>query len=78
MSNNNVINVPATATATATAEGERWVSVKTAAEFFELSTRTVERLITRGDIPVLKIGRSNRVRISDILNAASFIEAVAS
>lgn len=75
MSNNNVINIDS---AVATTEGEKWVSVKTAAEYFELSTRTVERMIARGDIPVLKIGRSNRVRISDIMKASSLIEAVAS
>lgn len=76
MSNNNVIID--SAVSTATAEGERWVSVRTAADYFELSTRTVERMIARGDIPVLKIGRSNRVRISDIMSAGSLIEAVAS
>lgn len=75
MSNNNVIND--SATATATTERERYVSVRTAAEYFELSTRTIERMISRGDIPVLKIGRSNRVRISEIMNASSLIEAVA-
>lgn len=75
MSNNNVINVES---AVATTEGERWVSVRSAAEFFELSTRTIERMIARGDIPVLKIGRSNRVRINDIMKASSLIEAVAS
>lgn len=56
--------------------GEKWVSIKTAAEHFEIGVRTVERLISAGEIPVLKIGRSTRVRISDILKACTVVPAV--
>lgn len=56
---------------------EPWVSVKTAADHFELSTRTIERMLAAGKIPVLRIGRSNRVRLSEIFSAGQLIPAAA-
>ncbi|QGU05130.1 helix-turn-helix domain-containing protein [Corynebacterium comes] len=74
MSKNNVIDI---STAIPRDGEEPWVSVKTAAAHFELSTRTVERLIAAGKVPVLRLGRANRVRLSDVLSAGQFIPAVA-
>lgn len=76
------ISVSTTATAAATRSEqadkapEPWVSVKTAAEHFELSTRTVNRLIAAGAVPVLQIGRSNRVRLSDLEATGTYFAAV--
>lgn len=55
---------------------EPWVSIKTAAEHFELSTRAVERMVAAGTIPVLKMGRATRVRLSDVEAAGTLFPAV--
>lgn len=55
---------------------EPWVSVKTAAEYFDVSTRFIDRLIAAGTVPVLKLGRSRRVRLTEIEAAGIFIPAV--
>lgn len=74
VSASNVIDI----TAAIPREGEEpWVSVKTAAAHFELSTRTIERMVSAGKVPVLRIGRANRVRLSDVLSAGQLIPAVA-
>ena len=55
---------------------EPWVSVATAAGAFEVSTRTVQRMVAAGAVPVLKIGRATRVRVSDIEKACTLFPAV--
>lgn len=66
----------ATRSEQATKAPEPWVSVKTAAEHFELSTRTIERLVAAGRVPVLQLGRANRVRLSDVEATATYYPAV--
>ena len=39
----------------------RWISVKDAAEYLAIHPVTCRRLIDRGKIPAIKIGRSVRV-----------------
>jgi len=39
------------------------VSVADAARFLSVSTRTVRRLITKGDIPIVRIGGSVRIAV---------------
>lgn len=56
---------------------EPWVSVKTAADHFDVSTRTIERMVSAGKVPVLRIGRCTRVRLSDVLSAGQVIPASA-
>ncbi|WP_145943495.1 helix-turn-helix domain-containing protein [Corynebacterium glyciniphilum] len=55
---------------------EPWVSVATAAEHFEVSTRTVHRLIAAGRVPVMKLGRATRVRLSDIEATATVLPVI--
>lgn len=55
---------------------EPWVSVATAAGAFEVSTRTIQRMVAAGAVPVLKIGRASRVRVSDIEKACTLFPAV--
>ena len=45
------------------------VSVNDAAKLMAISRRTVERLVSAGDLPrPVKIGKSSRFRIRDIIN----------
>lgn len=55
---------------------EPWVSIATAAGAFEVSTRTVQRMVAAGAVPVLKIGRATRVRVNDIEKACTLFPAV--
>jgi excisionase family DNA binding protein len=40
----------------------RLLTIRDVAEFLQVSTRTVHRLIDRGELAVIRIGRSVRVR----------------
>lgn len=53
-----------------------WVSIATAAGAFEVSIRTIQRMVAAGAVPVLKIGRATRVRVSDIEKACTLFPAV--
>ncbi|MGP5269366.1 helix-turn-helix domain-containing protein [Corynebacterium variabile] len=52
------------------------MSIATAAGAFEVSTRTVQRMVAAGAVPVLNIGRATRVRVSDIEKACTLFPAV--
>ena len=53
------------------------VSVNDAAKLMAISRRTVERLVSAGDLPrPVKIGKSSRFRIRDILNYIEKMEVV--
>ena len=53
------------------------VSVNDAAKLMAISRRTVERLVSAGDLPSpVKIGKSSRFRIRDIINYIEKMEVV--
>tara|TARA_B100000963_G_C22437553_1_gene585010 strand:- start:277 stop:468 length:192 start_codon:yes stop_codon:yes gene_type:complete len=53
------------------------VSVNDAAKLMAISRRTVERLVSAGDLPrPVKIGKSSRFRIRDIINYIEKMEVV--
>ena len=45
---------------------QRLMSVLAAAEYLGVSRATVERLVYRGELPIVKIGRSTRYDIEDL------------
>jgi excisionase family DNA binding protein len=45
---------------------QRLMSVGAAAEYLGVSRATVERLVYRGELPILKIGRATRYDIDDL------------
>ena len=45
---------------------EKFFTKRQAAEYFQVSQRTIDRLINRLDIPVFKIGRQVRIPESSI------------
>ncbi len=47
--------------------GEELVDARVVALLLGLSRRTVQDLAARGEIPRYKIGRSNRFKVSDII-----------
>ena len=42
------------------------VDIGRASKMLSLSTRTVATLISRGDLPTFKVGRSRRIRVRDL------------
>ena len=53
------------------------ISVKDAAKLMSISRRTVERLVSAGDLPrPVKIGKSSRFRIRDIIDYIERMEVV--
>lgn len=46
---------------------ERLVTIEEAAEHISCHPTTVRRMVQRGEIPALKIGRQYRVRMSDLV-----------
>ena len=53
------------------------ISVKDAAKLMSISRRTVERLVSAGDLPrPVKIGKSSRFRIRDIIDYIEKMEVV--
>jgi excisionase family DNA binding protein len=44
----------------------RLLAVKSAAEYLSVSRATVERLVYRGELPVVKIGGSTRYDVDDL------------
>jgi len=45
---------------------QRLMSVGAAADYLGISRATVERLVQRGDLPIVKIGRATRYDIDDL------------
>jgi len=45
---------------------ERLVTIEEAAEHISCHPATIRRMVQRGEIPALKIGRQYRVRMSDL------------
>jgi excisionase family DNA binding protein len=44
----------------------RWISINSAAEYLALHPVTVRRLIDRGEIPAVRIGRNVRVDLKTL------------
>ena len=44
----------------------RWISVKTASEYLSIHEVTCRRLIDRGEIPAMRIGRNIRVDLKTL------------
>ncbi|MBT3905393.1 MAG: helix-turn-helix domain-containing protein [Rhodospirillaceae bacterium] len=47
----------------------RLLKPEEAARFLSISTRTLSRLVTRGDVAVIRVGGSRRFRLKDLLAA---------
>jgi excisionase family DNA binding protein len=45
---------------------QRLLSIGGAAEYLGVSRATVERLVSRGELPIVKIGRSTRYDVEDL------------
>lgn len=50
-------------------DGQQLLTISQAAEFLQVADLTVRRLISRGDLKAVRLGRNIRIKGSDLLKA---------